>query len=90
MRNVNHANKSASRHPGPDARYCRPGQVEPLFGLGRTLIYEYSKRGWVKLIHLRPPGTKRGVTLVDLDSVRELIAKHQSKPVTRIESEVAS
>jgi hypothetical protein len=61
-----------------------------MFGLGRTLLYEYAKRGWVKLIHLRPPGAKRGVTLVDLESVRELIAKHESKPIVRIESGVAA
>lgn len=56
-------------------RFARPGKVEYSHGVPRTQLYQWHKRGWIKLIQMRPPGSRRGLTLVDLDELEALIEK---------------
>lgn len=62
------------------ARFSRLGTIESQYGIGRTALYQYAKRGWLRLIHLRPPGVKRGITLVDLDELEAMIEGFRRKP----------
>lgn len=73
-RNTQHGRQRSQ--PSPDAETCRLGAIEPLFGVGRPLLYRWEKLGLIKFIRICPPGTKRGVTLVRLDDVRALINRN--------------
>jgi hypothetical protein len=86
VRRVNHVTKPKKGNLSPDAKYGRVSDVTALFGLGKPIQYLYAKRGWITMVHLRPPGAKRGVTLVDLGSVQALIERHKGKPITTVES----
>lgn len=44
-----------------------------IFGLGRTKLYSYIKRGFVRSVCLREKGKSTGRRLVHLQSVREFL-----------------
>jgi hypothetical protein len=44
-----------------------------LFGLSRTMIFSLLAKGRIKSVHHKEPGTKKGVRLIELQSVRDYL-----------------
>lgn len=88
MPDANHGKTAAPRNPrqsvlpAPGAEWTRPGNLEPLFGIGRKLAYILADRGEIELVSLKPAGARRGVALVNLPSVRAFIERRRKKPAS--------
>lgn len=65
----------ASTSPGPDAEFVRVHDCGRLWGLKRGTIYNLAKEGKIVLRHYRKRGALRGITLVDVASVRRFLAE---------------
>ena len=50
-------------------RLPRTGERDPYFGGSRSYYYQLEREGSVKLVHVRPRGKARGITLVPYDAV---------------------
>ena len=62
----------------PVGEFCRPGDLLRTFGIGRSQAYLLGQRREIDLISLKPPGTRKGVTLVDVGSVRRFIERRRA------------
>jgi hypothetical protein len=88
MRSVRDVNKAVRRQrrlplvPHPDALTCRLLEAEAMSGIRRTMFYHLERRGELELIRIKPPGTRRGITLVRLEDLRSLIDRHRAMPET--------
>jgi hypothetical protein len=56
-------------------RMPKPGAVCPWSGLGRSHLYALIGEGKIKTVSLRREGTARGVRLIHLQSVLDLISR---------------
>jgi hypothetical protein len=50
-------------------RLPRTGERDPYFGGSRSYYYQLEREGSVRLVHVRPRGKARGITLVPYDAV---------------------
>lgn len=50
-------------------RLPKAGQRDPFTGLSRTALFELLRKGKVKSISMKQPGNKRGIRLIDADSL---------------------
>lgn len=60
-------------HQDEAGRYCRPGDKHKTRGFKRAHLYALEKRGLIRFVRVKTPGAKRGITLLDLWSLDELI-----------------
>jgi hypothetical protein len=60
---------------GVDPEFIEVPRMKPLFGIGRSLTYALIERGDIKSKVLRRKGCIKGKRLIDVQSVREFIAK---------------
>ena len=74
-RRVNGITRGTDQGRGQEPEFCQPGGIEPMFGIGRSKLYELADRGEIELIHCRQPGQKRGLCLVRVASVRDYIER---------------
>ncbi|HOC01274.1 MAG TPA: hypothetical protein PKM43_21300 [Verrucomicrobiota bacterium] len=58
-----------------EPEFIRLNTLQAMFGIGRSLAYVLAERGEIQMVHLRPPGTKKGTCIVALQSVRDFIAR---------------
>ena len=59
--------------------YIRPGDVRRCFGIGRSQIYNLIAAGCVRSKNVKFPGKRRGMRLIEVASLRELIENSPSK-----------
>lgn len=89
MQDGNHGSRKLKRKrrknvlPIPGAEWTRPGNLEPIFGIGRKFAYILADRGEIEMISLKPLGAKRGVALVNIPSVRAFIDRRRVKPLPK-------
>jgi hypothetical protein len=57
-----------------------PGERDPYFGLCRSSYYELEQAKQIKLIRLRKPGLKRGITLIPFAGMRDLVSRRDENP----------
>ncbi len=57
----------------PDALTCRPGTCARLLGISRPAVYDLERRGLIRVMRLKGEGAKRGITLIDVASIRALV-----------------
>lgn len=72
----------ASNQFNADAEFVRVHDCGRLWGLKRGTIYNLAKEGKIVLRHYRKRGALRGITLVDVASVRRFLAElptHESE-----------
>lgn len=60
-----------------DAEWVQPGGLLTTFGIKRAMAYVLAERGEIEMISLRPKGAKRGLSLVNVDSVRQFIQRRR-------------
>ena len=58
-------------------RLPRGGGVDPYFGFTRTFYYNGEISGRWRLIRIKAPGTRRGITLVPYSEVQEFVRKQR-------------
>lgn len=56
--------------PTLESEFCRPLDLQRLFGMKRGQFYTLERRGLIKTVSLREKGNKRGTKLVSVSSVR--------------------
>jgi len=59
-------------------RLPAPGALDPHFNMSRAYYYVGEKRGYWKLIHVRAPGRRRGITLVPFAAVAAWVKSQAS------------
>ena len=59
--------------------FCRPADLRPLFGIGRTYTYALLNDGKIRSINLRRRGAKTGLRLIDVASVRQFLMQEASR-----------
>ncbi len=64
----------------PGAEWLRISDVQKVFRISRSLIYEFIKEGKVRSICLRRPGNVSGIRLIAADSIRAYIASFEQSP----------
>ena len=57
-----------------------PGTSDPYWGFSRSFYYAAEKRGWLKLIRIRAPGKKKGVTLISFADVEAFVRQQAESP----------
>jgi len=55
---------------------------DPYFGLTRGWYYLAIKRGWIKSVALRAPGSIKGVRLISFQSVKNFLNAHLEEQKT--------
>ncbi|MDQ3622543.1 MAG: hypothetical protein M3463_08655 [Verrucomicrobiota bacterium] len=65
---------TAPVQPWPE--WVRPADARPIFGIGRSLLYQLISEGQVHSVCLRREGKLAGMRLVSAASLREYIARH--------------
>ena len=63
----------------PGAEWLRPADIRPLYGIGRSLLYELIKSNEVHSVCLRRKGKATGCRLVSAESLRAFIASHERR-----------
>jgi hypothetical protein len=61
---------------GCEAEFLDLKGVERFFGLKRTLIYEFIRKGAVRSVSLRKPGARTGKRLIYVASLRQFLWRH--------------
>lgn len=62
-------NDRAAQKSALKPEWLRPKDVPPVFGIGRSRIYELIAEGKVKSVSLRQRGQKHGTRLISYDSI---------------------
>jgi hypothetical protein len=60
---------------GGAVKPARPPETDPYFGFTRSFYYQGEERGFWRLVRIRPPGKKRGITLVNYNEVENFLRK---------------
>jgi hypothetical protein len=63
---------------GPQAEWLRPGDFRDTFGFSRSAIYALMANGDIKSANIIKPGKAYGTRLVNVQSVRDYIARYGS------------
>jgi len=63
---MNTKTKKAAAHPAPvtEPVWLRIAEVQRIYGIKRTTIYEMMDRGEIKTASLKQPGNRHGIRLI--------------------------
>lgn len=56
-----------------EPEFCRIDAVEPIFGISPGMVYKLIRQGHLRASWIGEPGKRRGVTLVQIDSIRAFL-----------------
>jgi hypothetical protein len=63
-------------------RYGRPNTVVSIYDFPRYRLFECIKRGDFRSVLIKRPGAKRGLRLIDLESLESFLAKFEAESQT--------
>jgi hypothetical protein len=72
-----------------DIEFTRIGQLDPRFGLKRSTTYALINDGEIESKIVKTSGSRTGIRLINVASVRAYLARCPDKPDKKISSEMA-
>ena len=71
-----------------EIEFARIPDITLKFGIGRSTIYQCLNEGLIKSKYVRTRGSKHGLRLIDLNSVRAMLASAPDKPSKSVSREM--